>query len=99
VLLAAFEAVGLVAAVLQAARAIDADLTAIFVALAAAAVAWLQTKQHDTLAKSYAIAALELAAIATRVERPASETEWAHFVDEAEEAISREHILWRASHT
>ena len=99
VLLAAFEALGLMAAVLKAARAIDFDLTAIFAALATAAVAWLQTKQHDTLASAYAIAALELADVASRVEGPASEAEWAHFVDEAEEAISREHTLWRASHT
>ena len=41
----------------------------------------------------------ELAAISGQVDWAATEPEWAHFVDQAEEAISREHTLWRASRT
>ena len=41
----------------------------------------------------------ELAAISGQVDWAATEAEWAHFVDQAEEAISREHTLWRASRT
>ena len=99
VTLAALEALGLVAAALRATQIIDIDLAAIAGALAAAGVAWLQTRQHQTLASSYAIAAQELAGIASRVDWPATEPAWAHFVDEAEEAISREHTLWCASHS
>jgi hypothetical protein len=95
--LACLEALGLVAAVLKAARAVAFDLPGIIGALAAGCVAWFQTKQHQTLANAYAVAAQELADIASRADWPATEAEWAHFVDEAEEAISREHTLWCAS--
>ncbi|MFB9835641.1 DUF4231 domain-containing protein [Actinoallomurus acaciae] len=97
--LAALETAGLVAAVLAAVRLINFDLPGIFGAIAAGGVAWLQTRQHQQLASAYSVAALELADIAERAEWPRTEVEWAHFVDEAEEAISREHTLWWASHT
>jgi hypothetical protein len=95
--LAVLEALGLVAAVLRAAGVVGIDWAAIAAALAAAGVAWLQTKQHQTLATAYGIAAQELADVASQPEWPDSEEGWAHFVDEAEEAISREHTLWCAS--
>jgi conflict system pore-forming effector with SLATT domain len=97
--LAALETAGLVAAVLAAVQLINFDLPGIFGAIAAGGVAWLQTRQHQQLASAYSVAALELADIAERAEWPRTEVEWAHFVDEAEEAISREHTLWWASHT
>jgi hypothetical protein len=97
--LAAVETLGLIAAVLGGVRLINFDLPGIVGAVAAAGVAWLQTKQHQQLASAYAVAALELADVAERVDWPRTEAEWAHFVDEAEEAISREHTLWWASHT
>ncbi len=97
VTLASLEAVGLVAAALKAAGAVGFDLPGIIGALAAGGVAWFQTKQHQTLANAYAIAAQELADIASREDWPVTEADWARFVDEAEEAISREHTLWCAS--
>jgi SMODS and SLOG-associating 2TM effector domain 1 len=45
------------------------------------------------------VASQELSAISGQVDWSASERDWAHFVDQAEEAISREHTLWRASRT
>ncbi|MGW4642153.1 DUF4231 domain-containing protein [Sphaerisporangium sp. NPDC004334] len=95
--LAALEAVGLIAAILNADQVIDMDLPGIVGAVAAAGIAWLQTRQHQQIATSYSIAALELADIVSRVEWPRTETEWAHFVDESEEAIAREHMLWWGS--
>ncbi|MET8141782.1 DUF4231 domain-containing protein [Sphaerisporangium sp. NPDC005288] len=97
VALAALEAVGLIAAILNADQVIDMDLPGIVGAIAAAGIAWLQTRQHQQLATSYSIAALELSDIVSRVEWPRTETEWAHFVDESEEAIAREHMLWWGS--
>jgi hypothetical protein len=97
--LAVLETLGLIAAVLAAVRLVNFDLPGIAGAVAAGGVAWLQTKQHQQLASAYAVAALELADVAERVTGPRTESEWAHFVDEAEEAISREHTLWWASHT
>ncbi|WP_433332308.1 DUF4231 domain-containing protein [Spirillospora sp. CA-294931] len=98
VFMAAMEAFGLVAAILNAVGAIDVDLPGIAGAVAAGALAWLQTRQHHQLASAYTIAAQELGDIASRIEWPETEPEWAHFVDEVEEAISREHTLWWASH-
>ncbi|MFC7385237.1 DUF4231 domain-containing protein [Sphaerisporangium rhizosphaerae] len=95
--LASLEAAGLIAAILNADQIIDLDLPGIAGAVAAAGIAWLQTRQHQQLATSYSIAALELADIVSRVEWPRTESEWAHFVDESEEAIAREHMLWWGS--
>ncbi|MFC4586301.1 DUF4231 domain-containing protein [Sphaerisporangium corydalis] len=94
---AAMEAVGLIAAVLNATQLVNLDLPGIIGAIAAAGIAWLQTRQHQQLATSYSIAALELGDIVSRAEWPRTEPEWAHFVDESEEAISRETMLWRGS--
>jgi hypothetical protein len=88
-----------VAAVLRAASVVQVDVLGLAGALTAAGVAWVQTKQHQTLASAYAVASQELSDIDSRVNQPSAEREWAHFVDEAEQAISREHTLWRASHS
>jgi hypothetical protein len=93
------EAFGLAGGIVRAAGWISIDLLGIASAIVAAGVAWTQMKQYQNLANAYAIAAMELADIAFRMRRPCSEADWAHFVDQAEEAISREHTLWRASHS
>ena len=98
VFLAAMEALGLIAAMLGAVQLINIDLPGIAGALAAGGLAWVQTRQHQQLTNAYAIAAQELGHIESRIEWPSTEIEWAHFVDEVEEAISREHTLWWASH-
>jgi hypothetical protein len=97
--LAALEALGLVAAVLNGIQVLDLDLPGIVGAVAAAGIAWIQTRQHRQLANAYSVAALELSDLVSRAEWPTTEAEWAHFVDEAEEAIAREHVLWAASHS
>ncbi|GIH66418.1 DUF4231 domain-containing protein [Microbispora siamensis] len=100
-LVAAAEALGLVTAAVKAALGGDGpdiDLPGMLGGVAAAGVAWLQTRQHQQIASAYAVAALELGHIVVRADWPSTEAEWAHFVDEAEEAIAREHMLWSASH-
>ncbi|MEU4404565.1 DUF4231 domain-containing protein [Streptosporangium sp. NPDC023963] len=98
VTLAAMEALGLVGAVLNAGQVIDLDLPGIIAAAAAAGVAWLQTRQHQNLARSYSVTALELGDIASRLDRPMTEKEWARFVEETEKILSREQMLWWGSH-
>ena len=93
----ALEVVGLGAAVIRAAGIVDVDLLGVVAALAAALTAWSQMKQHDALARAYAVASHELAAIRALIVWQDTEAGWASFVDQAEEAISREHTLWRAS--
>jgi hypothetical protein len=94
-----FEVAGGVAAIFKAIGRIDFDLLGITAAITAAGISWLQIRQHASLAVSYAVTSYELEAVRVRVMHQATEEEWAHFVDQAEEAISREHILWRASRT
>lgn len=76
---------------------IDVDLLGIIAAAAAAVTAYLEAKQHRNLATAYGITAQELASAASLGETIEGEAGWADFVGQSEEAISREHTLWRAS--
>jgi hypothetical protein len=93
-------ALGLAGAVLKATGGFLVDLGGLgglVSAVAATGAAWVQTKQHQTLANAYAVASQELSAISAQLDWASGEKEWAHFVAQAERAISREHTLWRAS--
>jgi hypothetical protein len=90
------EGVGIAAGIAVVLGATGIDLLAVIAALAAAGTAWVQVKQYGSLATAYSIAAQELASISAEVDT-VSEGLWAVFVANAEEAISREHTLWRAS--
>jgi hypothetical protein len=98
-LLLAIELAGATAAILRALGVIELDLLAIAVAAVAAGTSWTQARQHQTLAASYSVAELELSTIHDRLlhNPPETEQEWARFVRDAEDAISREHRLWHAS--
>jgi SMODS and SLOG-associating 2TM effector domain 3/SMODS and SLOG-associating 2TM effector domain 1 len=91
------ESVGVLAALLKAIGVITLDLAGIVAAVAAAGVAWLSLKQHESIARAYSYAANELAIAGHRLRTVADETGWDIEVDNAEEAISREHTMWRAS--
>lgn len=91
------DALGLAGSVLKASGATNIDLLGIFAALSASVGAWLQSKQHRNLATAYNVAARELRQVSTLVNEGMNAEEWANFVDQAEEAISREHTMWVAS--
>jgi hypothetical protein len=95
--LLAVETAGVLAALGRATGFIEFDLAGIVAALGAAFVAWLSLKQHESLARAYSYAANELALAAIRLQAVRDEAEWSVEVDNAEEAISREHTMWRAS--
>jgi conflict system pore-forming effector with SLATT domain len=97
--LTGLEALGLGGAVLKAMGTFGFDLLGLASALVGAGAAWVQTKQHQNLASAYEVASQELAVIGAHGAWASDEPAWAHFVDQAEEAISREHTTWRASHT
>lgn len=88
---------GVFAAGLKAFTIVSIDLLGIVGALGGALLTWSQARQHRSLASAYQIAAQELAAIRSLMSQERTEEEWAQFVNESEEAISREHTLWRAS--
>ncbi|MEJ3654503.1 DUF4231 domain-containing protein [Actinomycetes bacterium KLBMP 9759] len=91
------EAVGVVAALLRVVGIVKIDLAGVVAALIGAGVAWLATKQHANLGRAYAYAGNELGLARTRLEAASEEHRWAQEVADAEEAISREHTMWRAS--
>jgi hypothetical protein len=91
------EIAGLIGGALKAFGWINFDLLGFLAASAAGVAAWIEAKQHRNLATAYGIASQELASIATELPRVTGEDRWAAFVAQAEEAISREHTLWRAS--
>lgn len=68
----------------------------VLAAIAAAFIAWLQMKRHQELIQSYSVAAHELSLIMARGEHIDSEKEFALFVIDSENAMSREHTLWLA---
>lgn len=98
IVLVLVEAGAFIAALLRAMGKIDFDLFGIVGSIGAAVAAWTQTRQHETLAAAYSVAAQELAIIAERVDGVDGEEAWGEFVGSSEEAMSREHTMWRASH-
>jgi hypothetical protein len=91
------EIAGLLGGAFKAFGWISFDLLGFLAASAGGVMAWIEGKQHRNLATAYGIASQELASIATELPTLNNEEHWASFVGQAEEAISREHTLWRAS--
>jgi hypothetical protein len=91
------EILGASAGALVATGVIDFDALGILAAVAATVTAWIQAKQHQNLATAYSVTSLELTSIFSEVNLATDEEKWDEFVGQAEEAISREHTLWRAS--
>ncbi|WP_156081136.1 DUF4231 domain-containing protein [Microbispora rosea] len=91
------EITGVVAGILRIAGLFSVDLMSLIAAMAAGGLAWVQARQYQTLASAYSVAYHELSLIAEGAEKPDDEEKWSRFVAAAEDAISREHTLWRAS--
>ena len=97
--LIAIELAALVIALLTALQGFSVSVYSVLAALAVAGVGWLQIKQHRSMAIAYSVASHELAAINSILDSVDDEDAWEEFVDQAEEAISREHTLWLASNS
>jgi len=93
----AVELVGVICGVLKAVGVIEGDVLTFSGVIIATMTAWSQAKQYRTSATAYTVTALELASVRSKVADQNSEAEWAKFVNDAEEAFSREHTLWKAS--
>jgi hypothetical protein len=72
------------------------NVASIFATVAAALLSWLQVKKHQELAQSYSLAAQELGVVKTKVPHVSSDEELSTFVNDAENAMSREHTMWIA---
>lgn len=91
------EALGVLFALLKGLGVFPIDLACVMAAVIASGAAWLAIKQHESLAAAYALASKELGDIGRRLSAVDDEEAWASEVAGAEEAISREHTMWRAS--
>jgi hypothetical protein len=90
-------AAGIVVAFARAFGFVTFDLAGVASALIAAAVAWSGAKQYATLARACTYAAMELRIAEDRLMVETDEATWAAKVADAEEAVSREHTICRAS--
>ncbi len=74
----------------------DWNLVGLFTTISAAAISWLQLKQHQELKHAYTTAAQELNFIEVASFEITTENELSRFILDSENAISREHTLWLA---
>jgi hypothetical protein len=91
------ELFGICAALAKAIGWVPIDIAGVVGAIIAAGAAWIGLKQHTTLARAYTFAATELGIVKGRLELVDDEESWSREVADSEEAISREHTMWRAS--
>jgi hypothetical protein len=66
------------------------------IVFASAIVGWTQVKKFNELASSYALTAHEIGIIQGNIEVIADEPAFSDFINEAEQAFSREHTQWVA---
>jgi len=95
-LLILLECCGLALVGLEVGNVLEVEVISIVAVLGTSVVAWMGTRQFRSLAEAYFVASHELTMIRTQIYEQ-NESSWAAFVDNAEEAISREHTLWKAS--
>ncbi|MFJ3138994.1 DUF4231 domain-containing protein [Streptomyces sp. NPDC086843] len=95
--LIAIEGSGIVLAVLKAGQTISLDFPGIAAAVLGAGSAWFAVRQYESLGRAYAFAANDLSTVYARLQHITEERLWAQEAADAEEAISREHTMWRAS--
>jgi hypothetical protein len=90
------ELAAIVMAAIGIARRSDEAIVGILATVAASIIAWQHVQQFGQLSSSYFIASVELTAIRLELDTCDS-LQWAEMVDKAEEAVSREHRLWRST--
>ncbi|TPJ36959.1 SLATT domain-containing protein [Mesorhizobium sp. B2-8-3] len=66
------------------------------IVIASSIVGWTQVKKFNELASSYTLTAHEIGIIVGRIGEVSTEAEFSSFVNEAEQAFSREHTQWVA---
>lgn len=90
------EFAGLTGAAVKAFGVGDIDVLGVLGAAAAGLAAWIQAKRYAETMRSYTVTYRELGRVKAQL-AGVDEDRWAGFVEDAEEAVSREHTLWRAS--
>ena len=70
--------------------------TAVFVVLAGCVLTWMQVKRFQEIATAYALTAHEIGIIMGKFAESDTDEEFSDFVNDAENAFSREHTQWVA---
>jgi hypothetical protein len=91
------EVAGVALAICRGFGIIHVDLASIVATGLGASAAWLGVRQHEHLARAYTFAHGELSIARERLMTAMDEDAWAAEAADAEEAVSREHTMWRAS--
>ncbi|GAA0944660.1 DUF4231 domain-containing protein [Kribbella koreensis] len=96
------EGMGIVAAFLKVIGVIDFDLAGVVAALIGVGATRLSLRQYSTNGRAYFFASEELSIARARLDsvdctQPNADETWGAEAADAEEAISREHTMWRAS--
>ncbi|HEX8997145.1 MAG TPA: DUF4231 domain-containing protein [Ktedonobacterales bacterium] len=73
------------------------NLQSLMANIAGGGAAWMQAKRYEDLNAGYQVTASELRQVAKGIEQQHTESAWAHFIENAEGSMSREHQLWRAT--
>ncbi len=94
-----FEAFGVLQALLKATGVVDVSILGFTATVIAGIAAWIQTKDYNALASSFAVASRELSNINTLLRHQNTEEDWSGFVQEAEASLGREQTQWLASRT
>lgn len=66
------------------------------IVLASSIIGYTQVKKFNELSSSYTLTAHEIGIIQSRIEEISENKEFSDFVNEAEQAFSREHTQWVA---
>lgn len=66
------------------------------IVVASSIIGWTQVKKFNELASSYTLTAHEIGIIQGRVQEVGTEAEFSDFINDAEQAFSREHTQWVA---
>lgn len=92
----ASQGLGLVGAALKGLGLLDLDTMSIFAAIAASAAAWIAAGDYTETSRAYDFAALEIGHSRERIAKIQTEADWAEFVADCEQSMSREHTMWLA---
>jgi anti-sigma-K factor RskA len=96
-IVAALQIAAVVLAVIQAvSKGLGINIVPAITTCAAAFAAWGQMKRYDELAQSYALAAQELEELKSLSSSQTAVEDFAQFIEQAENSISREHTMWCA---
>lgn len=90
------QAAGAAGAVLKGLGIVDIDLMSLFATVAASTAAWIAAGDFTETARAYDFATLDLEQALNKAGEASAEPQWASFVADCEQAMSREHTMWLA---